>query len=181
MLWSWGPVLNGDLLYSTSHLWATVSFDVCSHCSPLFSQTVQLWVLEGIMLERSVVLLSESNRARVGHAVLHQAVALRSRCMSISHSFAGFTSGLETEPFQVSESWQTVQAPALLLAECWAELWLGCCTASFRFWNSGSVERVLLQLHGMLLLSSTICQFLWLCRYKHVCQPDMVSALKIPQ
>lgn len=41
---------------------------------------------------------------------------------------------------------------------------------SFRLWNLGSVERVLLQLHEMLLLSPTICQFRWLLRYK-ACVP----------
>lgn len=70
------------------------------------------------MWEKSVLLLSKSHRAKVGDAVLHQAVALRSLCKSVSQPFAGFTSGLETKPFRVSESWQMFQAPALLLAEC---------------------------------------------------------------
>lgn len=170
MPWSWELLLKGELLGYTSPLWATTSFDVVrSLCSPLFSQAVVLWVLEGTMLERSV-LLSKSNRAKVVDAVLHQVVALRSLCKSIPHSFAGFTPGLETQPFWVSESWQRFQAPALLLAECWAVLQLSCCTVSFRLWNPGSVETVLLQLHGMLLLSPTICQFLWLRRYK-ACVP----------
>lgn len=51
------------------------------------------------MLERSVLLLSKSHRAKVGGAVVHQVVALRSLRKSIPHSFAGFTSGLETKPF----------------------------------------------------------------------------------
>lgn len=117
------------------------------------------------MLQKSILLLSKSHIASVGDAVLHQVVALRSLWKSLPYLVAGSASGLETKPFWVSESWQMFQAPALLLAECWAVLWFGCCTVSFRLWKPGSVEMILLQFRGMLLLTPTICQF-WLCRYK---------------
>lgn len=187
MLWSWRPVLKWDLLGSTS-FWATTSFNIIhSHYSHLVSLAVLLegripppGGLGGTILYKSVLQLPKSHRDKVVGSVLHQVIALTSLCKNVPHPFARFISILETKHFWMSESWQTFQAPALLLAECWAVLRLGCCTVSFRLWNLGSVEMVLLQLHGMLLLSPTICQCLWLCRYK-VCMPAwLVSALKIP-
>lgn len=171
MLSSWRLMLKGDLLGSTAPLWATTWFDIVhSRSSPLFSQTVLLWVLEGTILERSVFLLSKTHRAKVVDAVLHQAVALRSLCKSIPHPFAGFISGLETEsPFEsVNPGKCFKHLPCFWLN---AEQCYGWAVAvSFRLWNLGSVERVLLQLHEMLLLSPTICQFRWLLRYK-ACVP----------
>lgn len=177
-----------DLLGSTSFS-ATTSFNIIhSHYSHFFSLILLLegtilpaGDLGGTILYKSVLQLPKSHQDKVVYSVLHQVIALLSLCKSIPHPFARFISILETKHVWMSESWQTFQAPALLLAECWAVLRLGCCTVIFRLWNLGSVEMVLLQLHGMLLLSPTICQFLWLCRYK-VCMPAwLVSALKIPQ
>lgn len=153
---------------SKESCWVTcLFFELPLHLTQwtLTAPPVLLIVLERTMLQKSILLLSKSHIASVGDAVLHQVVALRSLWKSLPYLVAGSASGLETKPFWVSESWQMFQAPALLLAECWAVLWFGCCTVSFRLWNPGSVEMILLQFRGMLLLTPAICQF-WLCRYK---------------
>lgn len=172
------PLLFQPLLHSTSYILIIL---IILTGSPAGRDNSSCWGLRGTILYKSVRQLPKSQRDKVLYSVLHQMIALLSLCKSIPHSFARFISILETKHVWMSESWQTFQAPALLLAECWAVLWLGCCTVIFRLWNLVSVEMVLLQLHGMLLLSPTICQFLWLRRYK-VCMPAwLVSALKIPQ
>lgn len=183
MLWSWRAMLKGDLLGSTSPLWATTPFDVVHpHCPALFSQAVLLWVLKGTVLERSVLLQSKSHRGEVIDIVLHQAVALRSLCKSIHTHLVDLFLGLEIKPFWAH--WIL----AKVLSTCLASGWM-LSTATV-----GLLHRVFQALKYWLCWDGSPCSSMG-CSFchqpsvsssgcagiKHACQPDIVSALKIPQ